>query len=95
MRFGTEDDFDAFVAESTGGAYQEAFESRPLRDTRLTANEPFGFADGLSQPRIDWQQKRKTPTTQMEYTNLVALGEFLLGYPNEYGKITDRPLLER
>jgi deferrochelatase/peroxidase EfeB len=30
----------------------------------------------------------------LEYTNLVALGEFLLGYPNEYGKITDRPLLE-
>ena len=30
----------------------------------------------------------------MEYTNIVALGEFLLGYRNEYGKITDRPLLD-
>jgi deferrochelatase/peroxidase EfeB len=28
------------------------------------------------------------------YTNVAALGEFLLGYRNEYGKITDRPLLE-
>jgi deferrochelatase/peroxidase EfeB len=25
---------------------------------------------------------------------VVALGEFLLGYPNEYGKYTDRPLLD-
>jgi len=30
----------------------------------------------------------------LEYTNIVALGEFLLGYRNEYGKITDRPLLD-
>ena len=29
----------------------------------------------------------------LDYTNEVALGEFLLGYPNEYGKYTDRPLL--
>ena len=28
------------------------------------------------------------------YTNLAALGEILLGYPNEYGKYTDRPLLD-
>ncbi|MBI5041530.1 MAG: peroxidase, partial [Gammaproteobacteria bacterium] len=27
-------------------------------------------------------------------SNVVALGEFVLGYHNEYGKITDRPLLE-
>ena len=24
----------------------------------------------------------------------LALGEFLLGYPNEYGKYTDRPLID-
>jgi deferrochelatase/peroxidase EfeB len=29
----------------------------------------------------------------MAYTNLLSLGEFLLGYRNEYGKYTDRPLL--
>ena len=30
---------------------------------------------------------------QLAYTNLSCLGEFLLGYPNEYGRYTDRPLL--
>src|SRR5205823_7679477 len=32
--------------------------------------------------------------SQLGYTNVAALGEFLIGYRNEYGKITDRPLLE-
>jgi len=31
---------------------------------------------------------------QLDYTNVVALGEFLLGYLNEYGRYTDRPLVE-
>ncbi|MGA8261924.1 MAG: hypothetical protein WB783_17060, partial [Arenicellales bacterium] len=31
---------------------------------------------------------------QTAYTNLSCLGEFLLGYPNEYGLYTDRPLLD-
>ena len=30
---------------------------------------------------------------ELDYGNLLTLGEFLLGYPNEYGKYTDRPLL--
>ena len=29
-----------------------------------------------------------------EYTNVSALGEFLLGYPNEYGRYTHRPLID-
>jgi deferrochelatase/peroxidase EfeB len=57
--------------------------------------EPFGFRDGISQPKIDWAGERNaTPDAQTEYGNLVALGEFVLGYPNEYGQYTDRPLLE-
>src|SRR4029077_5377165 len=31
---------------------------------------------------------------ETDYSNLVALGEFVLGYPNEYGQYTDRPLLD-
>ena len=34
--------------------------------------------------------RRKSPG----YSNVSALGEFLLGYPNEYGRYTDRPLLD-
>ena len=57
--------------------------------------EPFGFRDGISQPKIDWAGERQaTPDAQTAYGNLVALGEFLLGYPNEYGQYTDRPLLD-
>src|SRR5215813_6486407 len=56
--------------------------------------EPFGFADGISQPQVDWERKRPVrDRDQLEYNNLTCLGEFLLGYPNEYGLYTPRPLL--
>ncbi len=57
--------------------------------------EPFGFVDGISQPEIDWKALR-TPGTSAdrEYGNLIAPGEFLLGYKNEYGLYTQRPALD-
>jgi deferrochelatase/peroxidase EfeB len=56
--------------------------------------EPFGFTDGISQPEIDWTRKRPVrDQDQLEYGNLTCLGEFLLGYPNEYGLYTPRPLV--
>jgi deferrochelatase/peroxidase EfeB len=57
--------------------------------------EPFGFIDGVSQPLPDWSRQRPAiDATQLSYTNLGCLGEFLLGYPNEYGLYTPRPLLD-
>ena len=59
------------------------------------ANEPFGFKDGISQPAIDWERnKPRRLRDTLDYTNVAALGEFLLGYPNEYTRYTDRPLVE-
>ena len=56
--------------------------------------EPFGFVDGGSQPSFDWDRPRTPGTTaDRDYTNLLALGELLLGYRNEYGLLTERPLL--
>lgn len=56
--------------------------------------EPFGFVDGISQPEIDWERKRPVrDQDQLDYSNLSCLGEFLLGYPNEYGLYTPRPLV--
>ncbi len=95
MFFGHPDNFDAFVQGITDDAWGAAFsEAHWLRTENLDGVEPFGFNDGISQPQIDWEQQRQAPHTQFDYGNVVAVGEFLLGYPNEYGKITDRPLLD-
>jgi len=64
-----------------------------LPTSNLDGIEPFGFKDGISQPVLDWNRGRRVEGDQLEYGNLIALGEFLLGYPNEYGKYTERPLL--
>ena len=62
---------------------------------RQRSNEPFGFKDGISQPAIDWERnKPQRLRDTLDYTNVAALGEFLLGYPNEYTRYTDRPLVE-
>ena len=61
----------------------------------MNGKEPFGFIDGVSQPRIDWSAERQPGTSaDLEYGNLLSAGEFLLGYRNEYGLYTDRPLLD-
>ncbi|MCW8945725.1 MAG: peroxidase [Sedimenticola sp.] len=57
--------------------------------------EPFGFADGISQPAIDWERKQSTDLHRRDrFSNLLSLGELLLGYPNEYGQYTERPLID-
>ncbi|HEY5704885.1 MAG TPA: hypothetical protein VIS96_04860 [Terrimicrobiaceae bacterium] len=86
---------EGFVQSSTGNGWNEAFaEVRRLETSDLDETEPFGFADGISQPEIDWGQERDMLTGQLDYGNVAALGEFLLGYRNEYGKYTDRPLVD-
>ena len=56
--------------------------------------EPFGFVDGISQPEVDWECRRPVrDQDQLDYSNVSCLGEFLLGYPNEYGLYTPRPLI--
>lgn len=83
-----------FVEDAKGSAWHEAFqEQRWLGTANLDGVEPFGFTDGVSQPQIDWERHRDVVSPQLDYGNVVALGEFLLGYPNEYDKYTDRPLI--
>ena len=65
-----------------------------LSTSDMQGVEPFGFVDGISQPEVDWERKRPVrDQDQLEYSNISCLGEFLLGYPNEYGLYTPRPLL--
>ncbi len=88
-----------------GGVGEEGH--RPRLGTRLRAAhpavrrssigpiEPFGFADGISQPQIDWNcELALDGRAQLEFGNVLALGEVLLGYRNEYGQLTERPVLD-
>ena len=84
---------ESFIASWKDAIWEKAFECvAPLSTSNLRGVEPFGFKDGISQPKLDWERGRNT-ADQFEFTNLSCLGEFLLGYPNEYGRYTDRPLL--
>jgi deferrochelatase/peroxidase EfeB len=77
------------------GPWDAAFELIRCLDTSdLGGHEPFGFKDGISQPEFDWEGTRDADGGHITYSNLVAAGEFLLGYRNEYGKYTDRPLVD-
>ena len=60
----------------------------PLDTSDLDDFEPFGFRDGVSQPIVEGLSKTGPP----EVT--VKAGEFVLGYENEYGLYTDRPLVD-
>jgi len=60
---------------------------RTLRTTDLGGVEHFGFTDGISQPAIEGYH------TSDSKLHRVKPGEFLLGYANEYGLCTERPLL--
>lgn len=65
-----------------------------LATADIQGREPFGFVDGISQPQLDWTRERPARDAQQAcYDNRSCLGEYLLGYPNEYGGYTDRPLL--
>ena len=67
----------------------------PTTDTGGNRMEPFGFEDGISQPTIDWALRQSTdPHERDRYSNLLAAGEMVLGYKNEYGQYTERPLID-
>ncbi|GAC1427590.1 MAG: peroxidase [Chloroflexota bacterium] len=49
--------------------------------------EHFGFHDGISQPAIAGLHRRDIAA------NTIRAGEFILGYRNEYGRLTPRPIV--
>lgn len=58
-----------------------------LETVDLGDREHFGFHDGIAQPLIEG-----LPTSGPPVDSIKA-GEFILGYPNEYGLYTARPLV--
>lgn len=80
----------------------------PLSDERAAEwsdFEPFGFADGVSQPAIMGQPPKATaepmdpdpdagangPAERGASKNLIAAGEIVLGYKNEYTELPQSP----
>lgn len=90
------DGADAWRSKVEDELFSQAFElfgELPTRD--LGSIEPFGFLDGISQPRIDWGRRQGTDLHERDrYSNWLATGEVVLGYPNEYGEYSNRPLIE-
>jgi len=83
---------DRVMTEAFAAAFATIAE---LSTSDMDDHEPFGFKDGISQPAFDFEGRRRPGSdADLAYGNLLAAGELLLGYPNEYGRITDRPRLD-
>ena len=71
------------IAASNGAVSELGIDEQ--RGVRPTGDyEPFGFHDGISQPKIDGLKGPGVPT-----------GEFILGYLNHYGLIAGGPVVPR
>src|SRR5271163_459894 len=96
MLFATPERIGAFEREAREAAERSGLTTiEVLPTTDMGGVEPFGFVDGVSQPTFDWDRAR-TPGTKADrkFTNLIALGELLLGYHNEYGYPAESPMLD-
>ena len=80
------------LATTHGCSIIASLDSCPGREDGAPSNEPFGFADGLSQPVIDWDGRvAVTGSANRDYRAEIAAGEVLLGHSNEYGFVADYP----
>ncbi|MEN0129887.1 MAG: Dyp-type peroxidase [Brevundimonas sp.] len=78
----------ALVAEVRGQADLDGVHvQHVLGADALSDREPFGFRDGISQPTIASVTDGHNPPEAL------GPGEFVLGYRNEYGQLSERPLL--
>lgn len=97
MLYAREGGLGAWTQTVKGAGWDAAFEVMDcLPTSNLYGVEPFGFTDGVSQPSIDWERRcvmHDPNEPVLDYSNLAAPGEFLLGYVNEYCQYTDRPLV--
>jgi deferrochelatase/peroxidase EfeB len=89
-------EIEAWRKNVTGKNFSKAFKvlaTLPTQD--IGPIEPFGFADGISQPSVDWQRQQSIDAhNRSRFSNLMSVGEVLLGYPNEYGQYSLRPLID-
>lgn len=96
LLYARKDGLESWCATVEGEYFSRAFQLLSQLPTQHIGEiEPFGFADGISQPTIDWMQTQSVDLHERDrYSNLLAAGEMVLGYPNEYGQYTPRPLID-
>ena len=95
MVYAEEGGLEAWQQAIKGADWDQAFRVQTILPTfEMGHVEPFGFADGVSQPTLDWERTLPAAKLRADYVNLIALGEFVLGFPNEYGRYTARPLID-
>ena len=79
--------YSALAAGFASGGVSEVGRLATMID--LDGKEHFGFADGISQPTIAGLSSRRDLPS-----NTIQPGEVILGYRNEYGRFTNRPLVD-
>ena len=96
MLYAAADGLEAFKTSITDAQFHKAFETMQSLQTHPNSGvEPFGFADGISEPKIDWQQSQPSSKHGREtYSNLIAPGELVLGHLNEYQEISPSPSVD-
>src|SRR6185312_5589371 len=71
---------ETMTASLQSADWRQGFESfLYLPTSDMHGFEPFGFRDGLSQPEVDWEGEPPSTGDRVDYSNKVALGEFVLG----------------
>src|SRR5262249_33263103 len=66
MFFAEKGKLAGFLQSVMGAGWNDAFaEIHWLQTADLDGIEPFGFADGISQPQIDWERRRKLTGAQL------------------------------
>lgn len=83
----------AWKAEVLTAGFNAAFAQVLNFPTRPSDGlEPFGFRDGISEPKVDWQNAHPPSKHGREdYSNFISPGEVILGHRNEYNERSAAP----
>ncbi len=96
MLYAREGGLDAWKTEVLNAGFNAGFgliQSFPTRPNE--GFEPFGFRDGISEPKIDWKNAHPPSKHGREdYSNLISPGEVVLGHRNEYNARSASPQLD-
>lgn len=81
----------ARITQTGGGRIVHKVELSPVGETISDRIEPFGFVDGVSQPAMRGTYRGLRNDDPI---HLVEPGEFVLGYPDNYGNVPPGPSMD-